>query len=969
MDRKTIIGITLACCLVLLNSGSIQAQYAAETPFETARLAEFADENGLVPVLILMDDEGSRRQVAEVASARNLSRSNRIKSVTSRLQSFRSHGAVQVEAFLNDRAGSEIKKFWIVPAYSATLSQDDIDALSIMDGVANIVPDVSMVAFEPVDSRDVPQAAAAANAHLTMIRVPEVWAQGLTGKGRLVCSFDTGVEQAHPALMSKWRGNHASLSSSWFSTFTPNALPTDRTGHGTHTTGVMVGSTPADTFGVAPDAEWIAAGVIDQGRNLSGTFSDILAAYQWALNPDGDPNTTDDVPDVINNSWGVPKGVLPVCDKTFWQAIDNVEAAGIVAIFAAGNEGPGPATLRTPADRATTATNTFAVGAVYNDKAIASFSSRGPGGCDGTAVKPDIVAPGYQVYSSFKGGIYRLMDGTSMAAPFISGLVAICRQYSPDASVEDIKWAIINSAQDLGAAGKDNAYGHGLVDAVRMLELLPTDPSTPYTVVESTVEGDGIAFPGETVDLNLTITRSIEGPDTLVGYLDGDITDNVEVVFDRSEFNFDELSAAVTTQPFTITISPDAIQGRGTNLQLSLEDTQGNPIQDVVFSLFIGHPVPGRVAEHESAAITMTVSDFGQFGFGNGSIYNLDRSGFIYNQSANLLYEAGVMVSVDDGRLASSVRDSAGVFRPSDFLPTTPLTAGWADIRFGFHRRAAYADSRQTDNVPIRIWQETVDFSSTTDDNIVLFRFELENLSIESFENVNFGFLADFDLDTAGDQIMYQEERGLLLQTGTQGPMIGLVALNNLASLSALENAGVKTGLTRTDQIAVMSSEGAHLDEQVTGDLMFVASTGSISLEQEETAHVAFALVAAADLSELMTAADRARNIYDSVTRVEGQLAELPDDFELWQNYPNPFNPTTTISFLLRNSEEEVELTVYNVLGQTVRQLHSDALAAGAHAFEWDATTENGRSVASGVYFYRLETENGVQSKKMVLLK
>ena len=86
----------------------------------------------------------------------------------------------------------------------------------------------------------------------------------------------------------------------------------------------MVGSTPTDTFGVAPDAEWIAAGVVDQGRNLNGTFSDILAAYQWALDPDDDPNTTDDVPDVILNSWGFPKGLFVPCDDTFWGVIDNV---------------------------------------------------------------------------------------------------------------------------------------------------------------------------------------------------------------------------------------------------------------------------------------------------------------------------------------------------------------------------------------------------------------------------------------------------------------------------------------------------------------------------------------------------------------------------------------------------------------------------------------------------------------------
>jgi hypothetical protein len=85
-------------------------------------------------------------------------------------------------------------------------------------------------------------------------------------------------------------------------------------------------------------------------------------------------------------------------------------------------------------------------------------------------------------------------------------------------------------------------------------------------------------------------------------------------------------------------------------------------------------------------------------------------------------------------------------------------------------------------------------------------------------------------------------------------------------------------------------------------------------------------------------------------------------------NYPNPFNPKTTISFNL-GAPSQVRLTVYNVLGQEVATLIDEYLGAGEHIVDWDGTSQGGSSVGSGVYFYRLETENTAITKKMLLLK
>ena len=104
------------------------------------------------------------------------------------------------------------------------------------------------------------------------------------------------------------------------------------------------------------------------------------------------------------------------------------------------------------------------------------------------------------------------------------------------------------------------------------------------------------------------------------------------------------------------------------------------------------------------------------------------------------------------------------------------------------------------------------------------------------------------------------------------------------------------------------------------------------------------------------------------VTDVDDDNPALPEDFTLHQNYPNPFNPTTVISFDLP-SHSDVRLTVYNVLGQTVARLADGFFTVGHHELTWDAQSDGGGEIASGIYFYRLETETRSEVRKMVLLK
>jgi hypothetical protein len=95
---------------------------------------------------------------------------------------------------------------------------------------------------------------------------------------------------------------------------------------------------------------------------------------------------------------------------------------------------------------------------------------------------------------------------------------------------------------------------------------------------------------------------------------------------------------------------------------------------------------------------------------------------------------------------------------------------------------------------------------------------------------------------------------------------------------------------------------------------------------------------------------------------------QIPDEFALQQNFPNPFNPTTAIAYTLKENSR-VSLKIYNTLGQLVKTLVNSQQEAGVKTVQWDGTNEVGARVASGMYLYRLEANNFVQTKKMVLMK
>ncbi len=478
-----------------------------------------------VKVLVVLRDQADIDSINRQLHDSRATRQQRHEAVLGALQDVaqRSQDALTNDLDARQRDGGirGYTSHWLVNAVVVVGTVDAIRELALRDDVEVIEPDLKPELIEPIRSEKATppsERGIGIAPGIVAVGARRVWNElGIDGTGVVVGIMDTGVDGNHPALSARWRGLFADPSECWLDNSgqgTPD-FPVDNGGHGTHVMGTVTGLAPDDTIGVAPGALWIAANTINQGVGTEFD-NDVIESLEFFADPDGDPFTTEDVPCVVQNSWGTyePLG-YPDCFSYWWTAMDNCEAAGVVLTWSAGNEGPDAASLRSPADRADSPYNAFSVGSTlysppYN---ISDFSSRGPSNCGGPyAMKPEICAPGSNIYSSWPGGGYTNLSGTSMAGPHIAGVVALMCAANPDLDVETIKQVLMDTAIDKGVAGEDNTYGHGFVDAYEAVLGVMGGLGT----VSGTVTDAGTGLPIEGVQVGV-----VDRPTTRVTDVDG----------------------------------------------------------------------------------------------------------------------------------------------------------------------------------------------------------------------------------------------------------------------------------------------------------------------------------------------------------------------------------------------------------------------------------------------------------------
>lgn len=251
------------------------------------------------------------------------------------------------------------------------------------------------------------------------------------GKGVKVAILDTGIDSTHPDLRGAVKGGYNAVGNS--------RSVRDRNGHGTHVAGIIASrKNRLGIRGIAPEVDLYAVKVLDDRG--SGKVSDLIEGIEWAVQ---------NKMDIINMSVGTREN-----NQTLREAVENAARAGVIMVAAAGNNGPSPNTVLYPAKYP----EVISVGAVSKDRKIADFSARG--------AEVDVVAPGKDIYSTWPGGGYRTLSGTSMAAPHVTGVVAQLLSAGAVKSASSIRSYIDSTAERLPGASRSE-QGAGLINAER----------------------------------------------------------------------------------------------------------------------------------------------------------------------------------------------------------------------------------------------------------------------------------------------------------------------------------------------------------------------------------------------------------------------------------------------------------------------------------------------------------------------
>jgi subtilisin family serine protease len=271
--------------------------------------------------------------------------------------------------------------------------------------------------------------------------IPKVWSVTPGSANTLVAVVDTGVDHSHPDLKGTVIDSpDMTFKKKWYQFGKKNPGSMDRDGHGTHVAGIIgaIANNGVGVAGVAPGAKILGVKVLGEGASMYT----VMKGVAYSVNQGAK---------IVNLSLG--GALTDSVERAFFE--EDLAKHNVLTVAAAGNDGIAnmgfPGSFR----------NVMAVGSVNQTQKLSNFSCYGYG--------MSVVAPGEGILSTFPGGTYAMIDGTSMAAPFVAGAAALVWSKNPGWTAQQVRQRLEQTATDLGDPGFDPRYANGLINLERAL--------------------------------------------------------------------------------------------------------------------------------------------------------------------------------------------------------------------------------------------------------------------------------------------------------------------------------------------------------------------------------------------------------------------------------------------------------------------------------------------------------------------
>ncbi|MEJ5285670.1 MAG: S8 family serine peptidase [Bacteroidota bacterium] len=717
----------------------------------------------------------------------------------------------------------------------------------------------------------------------------------------------------------------------------PDNDPRPGNGHGTHVAGIVgaVHNNEIGVAGIVPKVKILPVKTADD--NPFNTF--ISKGYEGILYA-GIMGAK-----VINCSWGSETG-----SELENDVIRTVNSMGVCVVAAAGNDGKysdfAPASLN----------GVLSVAAVDSNDIKAGFSNY--------SGRVGVSAPGVKILSTTPANSYASWDGTSMASPVASGVVALARQKFPNLNYEQIYELVKRQSDNIDSLNPNyvGLIGSGRVNAQRTLDCNPDTIRsiilTSYKVFD--FDGDNLLVPNDTIKLFLAFKNVFS--DLKNVYVEiPDNSQNIASIL-KNRLMVGDVPILTTIEPkdsIVFILSSNLPYDYSLKIPIYVYDSIG-----FVARFYIEFQVNPTYRTMSFNNISVTFNSRGNIGF-NDYPQNKQGVGFIYKSKPNVLFEGGLLVGYDRLHVYDVVRSSNQNRQSGNFVEENIFSISYDSEKKSYIGKCSFItkpDSLSRSDVYVNC--EVLQSVGVDDSNLVFISYWVKNNSLIDWDSLFVGLFFDWDLGISGqnDYCVYDLDFDFGYAYNKDNdtlPLVGVKVLNDSPiNFYAIDNdgrgedsVGIYDGFSKYEKWMMLTGGIKRKSSRAT-DASMVISAGPLRVEKDSTTKVHFVLFAEQNILSLRKTSINAESLaYKlSLTNKPKERKISPVDITI---FPNP----SSDDFIIRISFLEispVEITVYDNSGRFVRKFSYEKNVP------WTIEQKLGLGgVGSGNYFVLVKTMFG----------